>query len=155
MPGRSSAPRPPDAGLDAGRELITRVGNQSNLILDPDLDSYYAMSQSILRYPRCSIRSTASAASCTSGTVVPPPDRRDEIRTRYLVLEGQLDAVLQGLRSDFAEAAAANARADQALGPSVERMRTPLKHSACGAQRSMPAGRPPTACHVDAAATAS
>lgn len=25
----------------SGQALITRIGNQSNLILDPDLDSYY------------------------------------------------------------------------------------------------------------------
>ncbi|HEY3597621.1 MAG TPA: sensor domain-containing diguanylate cyclase, partial [Paraburkholderia sp.] len=35
----------------ASRALVTRVGNQSNLILDPDLDSYYSMSMSVLRYP--------------------------------------------------------------------------------------------------------
>ena len=31
--------------------LITRIGNQSNLILDPDLDSYYTMSIVLLRTP--------------------------------------------------------------------------------------------------------
>jgi hypothetical protein len=40
-----------DTAMAASRELITRVGNQSNLILDPDLDSYYTMSLLILRYP--------------------------------------------------------------------------------------------------------
>ena len=30
----------PSPAFAAGRELLTRVGNQSNLILDPDLDSY-------------------------------------------------------------------------------------------------------------------
>ena len=35
----------------AGRALVTRVGNQSNLILDPDLDSYYTMSLVLLRFP--------------------------------------------------------------------------------------------------------
>ena len=39
------------ASLQAGGELITRIGNQSNLILDPDLDSYYTMSLILLRYP--------------------------------------------------------------------------------------------------------
>lgn len=34
-----------------GRTLVTAVGNQSNLILDPDLDSYYVMSLTVLRYP--------------------------------------------------------------------------------------------------------
>src|SRR5262245_37509177 len=33
------------------RQLISRIGDQSNLILDPDLDSYYMMSIVILRLP--------------------------------------------------------------------------------------------------------
>ena len=37
--------------LSQGRELLTTVGNQSNLILDPDLDSYYVMSLTVLRFP--------------------------------------------------------------------------------------------------------
>ena len=41
----------PSPAFAAGRELLTRVGNQSNLILDPDLDSYYTMSLVILRFP--------------------------------------------------------------------------------------------------------
>ena len=48
----AAASRAPDAQsltrqrsqlLREGRELLTTVGNQSNLILDPDLDSYYVM----------------------------------------------------------------------------------------------------------------
>ena len=37
--------------LAQGRALLTTVGNQSNLILDPDLDSYYVMSLTVLRFP--------------------------------------------------------------------------------------------------------
>eukprot|EP01034_Spumella_vulgaris_P000048 gene48-63_t len=37
--------------LSQGRDLLTIVGNQSNLILDPDLDSYYVMSLTVLRFP--------------------------------------------------------------------------------------------------------
>jgi hypothetical protein len=40
-----------DHAFDAGRALLTRIGNQSNLILDPDLDSYYTMSLVMLRFP--------------------------------------------------------------------------------------------------------
>jgi hypothetical protein len=39
------------ATISSAHDLITRVGNQSNLILDPDLDSYYTMSLLVLRYP--------------------------------------------------------------------------------------------------------
>ena len=40
-----------DQLVEAGKALITRIGNQSNLILDPDLDSYYTMSLVVLRFP--------------------------------------------------------------------------------------------------------
>jgi diguanylate cyclase (GGDEF)-like protein/PAS domain S-box-containing protein len=113
-----------DGGLKATRELVTRVGNQSNLILDPDLDSYYSMSLSILRYPELLDdvnrigRHLHDAGTSRRAT----PMSRDEMRTRYLVLEGQLDAVLQGLRSDYAEASAANAPLAGTIGPPVGRM---------------------------------
>ena len=37
--------------IRAARALIIRIGNQSNLILDPDLDSYYTMSLIVMRFP--------------------------------------------------------------------------------------------------------
>ncbi|HXZ10736.1 MAG TPA: sensor domain-containing diguanylate cyclase, partial [Paraburkholderia sp.] len=119
--------------LVACRELVTRVGNQSNLILDPDLDSYYSMSLAILRYPALldSInRIGRQLHSKPQGAAT-----HDEMRTRYLVLEGQLDAVLQGLRSDFAEASAANHTLESALGPSVGQMRAAVEAYRSAAQK--------------------
>ena len=49
--GSTPASASPSAAIDKGRELLTRVGNLSNLILDPDLDSYYTMSIVLLRAP--------------------------------------------------------------------------------------------------------
>ncbi len=40
-----------DEVLARAAALVRRVGNQSNLILDPDLDSYYTMSVVLLRLP--------------------------------------------------------------------------------------------------------
>lgn len=40
-----------DAARAALRALITRVGDKSNLILDPDLDSYYVMDLVLLKVP--------------------------------------------------------------------------------------------------------
>ena len=37
--------------ISAARQLISHIGDQSNLILDPDLDTYYTMSIVILRLP--------------------------------------------------------------------------------------------------------
>ncbi|MGF6408397.1 bifunctional diguanylate cyclase/phosphodiesterase [Paraburkholderia tuberum] len=113
-----------DLGLDATRALVTRVGNQSNLILDPDLDSYYSMSLSILRYPELlgDVNRIGRHLHDAGANPHAASMSHDEMRTRYLVLEGQLDAVLQGLRSDYAEASAANGTLTGTIGPSVERM---------------------------------
>ncbi|PXW24855.1 EAL domain-containing protein [Paraburkholderia caballeronis] len=106
-----------DDALDACRELITRVGNQSNLILDPDLDSYYSMSLSILRYP--ALLSSVNDIGRLLREGRRTAHSHDELRTRYLVLEGQLDGVMQGLRSDFSEAGAANPQVNDALAQSI------------------------------------
>jgi diguanylate cyclase (GGDEF)-like protein/PAS domain S-box-containing protein len=109
-----------DTAMAASRELITRVGNQSNLILDPDLDSYYTMSLLILRYP--------ALLQVTNGIGERLHDsalrgiNRNEARTRYLILEGQLDATVQGFQSDYNEAIAANPTLQQTLGPSKIRL---------------------------------
>ncbi|GAB7539999.1 bifunctional diguanylate cyclase/phosphodiesterase [Burkholderia sp. 3C] len=106
--------------LTACRDLITRVGNQSNLILDPDLDSYYSMSLSILRYPAL-IDAVDGIGHRLHESASQPPSRRD-LGTRYLVLEGQLDAVAQGLRSDYSEAGAANPAVKAALAAPVAQL---------------------------------
>ncbi|SDC87708.1 bifunctional diguanylate cyclase/phosphodiesterase [Paraburkholderia lycopersici] len=113
-----------DGGLEATRALVTRVGNQSNLILDPDLDSYYSMSLSILRYPELlgDVNRIGRHLHDAGSNRRSVPMSHDEMRTRYLVLEGQLDAVLQGLRSDYAEAAAANGTLNGSMGPAIGHM---------------------------------
>ena len=101
----SGSSRDRDA-IKAGEALITRIGNQSNLILDPDLDSYYAMSLIVLRFPellevidlihaKAADRSRAAAADL------------DRVQTEYLLLEGRFDSIVKGISSDYAEAIAA------------------------------------------------
>jgi diguanylate cyclase (GGDEF)-like protein/PAS domain S-box-containing protein len=152
-----SRQREPDAAsakvaLEACRELITRVGNQSNLILDPDLDSYYAMSQSILRYPALLDAVNGIGRQLHEGAS--RAYSREQVRTRYLVLEGQLDAVLQGLRSDFVEGGAANHALELALAPSVERMRTALEAFRHAARIVVDRSEPPDAALLNIVDTA-
>lgn len=45
------ATRADDTLLGDASALVTRIGNESNLILDPDLDSYYAMDVVLLKIP--------------------------------------------------------------------------------------------------------
>ena len=57
-----------DAMLQRGRELLKRVGNQSNLILDPDLDSYHTMPLLLLlllRYPERRLQMEAGSRPAT------------------------------------------------------------------------------------------
>jgi diguanylate cyclase (GGDEF)-like protein/PAS domain S-box-containing protein len=104
-PGATTPSAALQRALEQGRALVTRVGNQSNLILDPDLDSYYTMSIVVLRVPELLEVSAALSAETLQGLRRGAPD--DAARTRFLLLEGRLDAVTQGLTSDYAEAYAA------------------------------------------------
>ena len=97
----------PSPAFAAGRELLTRVGNQSNLILDPDLDSYYTMSLVILRFPELlevinSTRDLALQLATAEGV------QRQRLQTQFLILEGRMDATMGGIRSDYTEAFAAS-----------------------------------------------
>ncbi|WP_258194431.1 EAL domain-containing protein [Janthinobacterium sp. PAMC25594] len=97
----------PAPAFVAGRELLTRVGNQSNLILDPDLDSYYTMSLVILRFPELlevinSTRALALQLATAEGA------QRQRLQTQFLILEGRMDATMGGIGSDYTEAFAAS-----------------------------------------------
>jgi hypothetical protein len=92
--------------LEKGRELLTRVGNQSNLILDPDLDSYYTMSLVLLRYVELLELSNA-VRERLDGVVAAQGSTAGDTRTQYLILEGRLDATAQAIAQDHAEAFAA------------------------------------------------
>jgi diguanylate cyclase (GGDEF)-like protein/PAS domain S-box-containing protein len=97
------------------RDLITRVGNQSNLILDPDLDSYYTMSLLALRYPELLEQVHGLGQLLQRGAMA---RNAGEQRTQYLIFEGRLEATAQGIQSDHTEAYAAGGTVlQQALLP--------------------------------------
>jgi diguanylate cyclase (GGDEF)-like protein/PAS domain S-box-containing protein len=107
--------------LAVGRDLLTRIGNQSNLILDPDLDSYYTMSLVILRYPELLELVAAIGQQVKGQEGVMQPTA--ETLTQYLIYEGRLDANLQGLQSDHEEAyAAAGASLQGRLQPTQKHL---------------------------------
>jgi diguanylate cyclase (GGDEF)-like protein/PAS domain S-box-containing protein len=92
-----------DKLLERARELLTTVGNQSNLILDPDLDSYYVMSLTMLRFPEL-LQVIHEVRSFLRERVIAPDQNR---MARQLALVGRLDAALQGMESDYRQAWAA------------------------------------------------
>ena len=91
----------------AGQALIQRIGNQSNLILDPDLDSYYTMSLIVLRFPEL-FELTKLIEGKTAQLIRAPRAAHNQLQTEYLILEGRLDAIDKGIDADYEEAIAAN-----------------------------------------------
>jgi methyl-accepting chemotaxis protein len=81
------------------RNLITRVGDGSNLILDPDLDSYYATSVVLLRSPDLldRIGQLSRRGQALTGIIGASEDR-----IAFVVARGELSATQQGLVSDVA-----------------------------------------------------
>ena len=76
--------------IQAARALIIRLGNQSNLILDPDLDSYYTMSLTLLRFPELLEQLMKYHMLARSGD-----------QTQYLIAQGRLAALRDGIESDY------------------------------------------------------
>ncbi|WP_250207840.1 EAL domain-containing protein [Curvibacter sp. CHRR-16] len=108
--------------LTRAGDLLTTVANQSNLILDPDLDSYYVMSLTMLRYPELLqlLQDSQTALRPTDGSLV----RQAEL----LTVAGRLDAVVQGIQSDFIQTwKASDDGLHQRLGPSREALLNALK----------------------------
>ncbi len=114
--------------FDKARALVTRIGNQSNLILDPDLDSYYTMSIVLLRYPEL-LELVSQIGHELQQQAASGRPLGNDVRTRYLVLEGRLAATARGIESDFAEAfaAAADGQLRAALQPGEARLLTHIE----------------------------
>ena len=103
----------------AVQALVTRIGNQSNLILDPDLDSYYTMSLVVLRFPELfDLASRIGEKAIETGRATTSAARAQR-QTEYLIIEGRLDAIASGIAADYEEALAAGKPAlREALIPS-------------------------------------
>lgn len=88
--------------ISDARSLLTTVANQSNLILDPDLDSYYCMSLVALRFPELLevMDETAAAMHRADGK----PVDASLHATGMLILAGRLDAIRQGISADYLQA---------------------------------------------------
>jgi diguanylate cyclase (GGDEF)-like protein len=92
--------------INAANSLIAKVGDQSNLILDPDLDTYYLMDVTLLRLPeivRLSHEVTESFSKVGEAFALTPTE------TSHLqLLAGQISAMQKGLKHSFSSAFAGN-----------------------------------------------
>ena len=125
--------------LREGRALLTTIGNQSNLILDPDLDSYYVMSLVVLRFPEMlqAVHDTMSFLEAS------PASRGPQWSSELLTLAGRLDAVMLGVESDYEQAfiagspglRAALARPREILREALSTFEAQLQAAAAGESR--------------------
>ena len=87
--------------------LVTRIGDNSNLILDPDLDSYYTMSITVLRFPQILNLLTKNTEAATGKPDISQKSQRNRT-IQLLVLEGELTTAIKTIVSDYEAAYRAN-----------------------------------------------
>ena len=125
--------------LEKGRALVVRVGNQSNLILDPDLDSYYTMSLILLRFPELLELNAAMGARLHSHGAQELEET--ESRTKYFILEGRIDAIAAAIRTDYGEAfAAANGPLETRLAATRQRLLAGIDRLRLASRAALEAG---------------
>ncbi|MEI6556999.1 MAG: methyl-accepting chemotaxis protein [Rhodospirillaceae bacterium] len=89
------------------RDLIGRVGDQSNLILDPDLDSFYVMDAVVVKLPDLADR---VAGLIRLGLTIQAKGQLDaDDRTEFLIQRGGLESTIEGLESSVSAAYRGNA----------------------------------------------
>ena len=121
----------------AVQALVTRIGNHSNLILDPDLDSYYTMSLVVLRFPELYGVASRLGEKALAVNLTASAETRQQRQTEYLIVEGRLDALTHSIASDYSEAVAAgDAALRNALDPSRARLVAAIETLRAGARRA-------------------
>jgi methyl-accepting chemotaxis protein len=103
-----------DGAMEKLATLFARVAEESNLSIDPDLDSFYLGSVIAVRLP--ALLGQLLAERNVAMDVIAAGELSTEQRVRLLTLSGMLKTTLDGLRSDLAGAM----RSNRALAPSLE-----------------------------------
>ena len=124
--------------LDAAREnrtLIALVGDTSNLILDPDLDSYYCMDSSLIKLPE--LMSLLSDLQNYAEEVVGKKALTAEERTQLVVKTGLVVSLLDALTGQYTGLPAAYRREnDSTPDKSLEAKLAPALQRAVAAARA-------------------
>jgi methyl-accepting chemotaxis protein len=95
------------AFTDILSELITAVGNNSQLVLDPDIDSFYTMDTAVVQIPTA-LNKVASLQVYTSKAILKKA-LDNSLRTEIVVLNGQLASSLGSIKNNFNQASGYNA----------------------------------------------
>ena len=93
--------------MRVARDLISRIGDQSNLILDPDLDSYYMMSIVTLRLPEVAAAATELVDTAVAGRQ--GAAHSGEAQAGLVLRKGAFAATVAALASDNVRAIRENA----------------------------------------------
>ena len=78
-------------------DLVTAIGNNSNLILDPDLDSFYVMDAQVVQLPKAVLAAVKAAA--------PAKGTSSDLVAAQALRAGELAGAAAAIRSDLATAA--------------------------------------------------
>src|SRR6185369_15022144 len=95
------------------RALIARVGDKSNLILDPDLDSYYVMDLVLIKAPDLADKVADVAAFARDHGANASPQLKEV--AEFLKMKGALDDVVGGAQGSLAAAYDDNDKKDRYL----------------------------------------
>jgi len=91
-----------DDARAALRELMSKIGDTSGLILDPDIDSFYVMDATVVNMPDL-IDRTHELARLATAIALKDALTVDD-RTAYLIGKGGLETSASNLASDFSHA---------------------------------------------------
>jgi signal transduction histidine kinase len=107
--------------LDAARNLASRIGDDSNLTLDPDLDSFYVQNIVVAKMPALLSEIGELESELDLPSSQAPPDT---LAVRRLVLDGSIRSTLEGIERDLQASyrGANGARLRQALKADVDAM---------------------------------
>ena len=104
---QKQAPGSRQVAIDKTLDLIAKVGDNSALVLDPDLDSYYIMDASIVKYPEI-LNKTRQLSSMAVDELVKPTRTVDD-QIKIAMIEGAIRSTLDGAKTGINNATKANA----------------------------------------------
>ncbi len=99
-PGQALAPGDKlDAAVATARALVNKIGDGSNLILDPDLDSYYVMDMVLLKLPEAIDQ--ARVLLTLAATYRAQKNLNDDEKAQILIRAGQFAAAAEGIAASL------------------------------------------------------
>ncbi|WP_237152705.1 methyl-accepting chemotaxis protein [Oryzibacter oryziterrae] len=113
---------PAEAAFSSLSDLITTVGNESNLILDPDLDSFYAMDIVVIKLPMV----VNQSSELFDHTNEIGASASDETKQAIAIHAGQLTAAVEGTYASMDSVFSYDSGHDQraAITPDLEAFRS-------------------------------